>query len=89
MNMKKLRPENTVFVVLSFEGPDAYSLAGGLGVRASRMSEALAGQGFETHLFFIGDPWLEGQSTTCNGLFSQHRWCQWISRYHPCGVYDG
>jgi hypothetical protein len=18
-----------------------------------------------------------------------HRWCQWISRYHPAGVYDG
>ena len=79
----------TVFVVLSFEGPDGYSLAGGLGVRASRLSTALAGQGFETHIFFIGDPWLEGYLTKCNGLLTQHRWCQWISRYHPIGVYDG
>ncbi len=27
--------------------------------------------------------------TKCNGLLTQHRWCQWISRYHPIGVYDG
>jgi hypothetical protein len=25
-----ITPDNTMFVVLSFEGPDAYSMAGGL-----------------------------------------------------------
>jgi hypothetical protein len=24
-----------------------------------------------------------------NGKLILHRWCQWISRYHPKGVYDG
>lgn len=89
MRSRTLRPENTVFVLLCFEGPDSYSLAGGLGVRASRLSEALARQGYETHLFFIGDPGLEGLSTSGGGRLLMHRWCQWISRYHPSGVYDG
>jgi glycosyltransferase involved in cell wall biosynthesis len=45
--------------------------------------------GFETHLFFIGDPDLPGhESREAEGLHL-HRWCQWISRYHPGGVYDG
>jgi len=89
MSQGVFSPKSTVFVVLSFEGPDSYSLAGGLGVRASRLTEALALQGYETHLFFIGDPGLEGLSRACGGHCLQHRWCQWISRYHPRGVYDG
>jgi hypothetical protein len=28
----RIAPENTQFVVLCFEGPDEYSMAGGLGV---------------------------------------------------------
>ncbi len=82
-------PENTVFVILSFEGPDDYSLAGGLGVRVSMLSAAMAELGYETHLFFIGAPGLEGTSTDYRGLSIRHRWCQWISNYHPLGVYDG
>lgn len=89
MGTGTLNPEDTVFVILSFEGPDRYSLAGGLGVRVSKLSESLAGLGYETHLFFVGDPELEGYSTSCGNRFLQHRWCQWISRYHPHGVYDG
>lgn len=89
MTKKTLYPENTVFIILSFEGPDTYSLAGGLGVRVSNLSWALSGLGYETHLFFIGDPWLEGVSTSCDCRLVHHRWCQWISRYHPHGVYDG
>src|SRR3989304_2394790 len=42
---------------------------------------------FETHLWFVGDPQLPG-SETREGL-RLHRWCQWISQYHPVGVYDG
>lgn len=89
MSTGSLTPESMIFVILSFEGPDGYSLAGGLGVRASMLSEALARQGYETHLFFIGDPHLEGVSASCGQRFIQHRWCQWISRFHPFGVYDG
>lgn len=84
-----ISPDNTIFIILSFEGPDGYSLAGGLGVRTSRLSEALVKQGFVTHLFFIGDPELEGLCTAFDGRLLKHRWCQWISRYHPKGVYDG
>jgi glycosyltransferase involved in cell wall biosynthesis len=84
-----LCPENTVFVILSFEGPDQYSLAGGLGVRVSNLSEALAGLGYETHIFFVGDPYLEGITSLHHNRLILHRWCQWISKYHPYGVYDG
>jgi glycosyltransferase involved in cell wall biosynthesis len=53
------------------------------------MSQTLSAMGFETHVFFIGDPDLEGHESTENGKLHLHRWCQWISRYHPQGVYDG
>lgn len=77
------------FVLLSLEGPDQYSHAGGLGSRVSGLAEALACMGFETHLFFMGDPSLPGHEVRASGLLHLHRWCQWISRYHPGGVYDG
>ena len=51
---------NVTFALLSFEGPDPYSRAGGLGSRVTEMSSALAAMGLETHLFFIGDPDLPG-----------------------------
>lgn len=87
--LRHLTPENTEFVVLSFEGPDSYSLAGGLGVRVNHLSSTLSAMGFPTHLFFIGDPKLAGEETSPNGKLILHRWCQWISNYHPNGVYDG
>lgn len=77
------------FVLLSFEGPDRYSHAGGLGSRVRDLSTELAAMGYETHLFFIGDPDLPGVETRENGLLTLHRWCQWISKFHPGGVYDG
>jgi len=77
------------FVILSFEGPDRYSRAGGLGTRVTDLSRALAGMGFETHLFFIGDPDQPGYEVLEEGRLHLHRWCQWISRHHPGGVYDG
>ena len=80
---------DVVFVILSFEGPDRYCHAGGVGTRVSGLSKALAGIGFETHLFFIGDPDVEGYEIRENGSLHLHRWCQWISRHHPGGVYDG
>jgi glycosyltransferase involved in cell wall biosynthesis len=77
------------FVLLSFEGPDSYSMAGGLGSRVSGLACALAEEGYETHLFFIGSPDLPGHELAYDGKLHLHRWCQWISEYHPGGVYDG
>jgi glycosyltransferase involved in cell wall biosynthesis len=83
-------PDNLEFVILCFEGPDQpYSMAGGLGVRVAELSQALAAQGYTTHLIFIGDPDLPGYETREDGRLILYRWCQWISRYYPAGVYDG
>lgn len=53
----------------------------------AELSEALAENGFETHLYFLGDPKLPADEK--RGKLHLHRWCQWISEYHPQGVYDG
>jgi alpha-amylase len=82
-----LSPDLAVFCILSFEGPDCYSQAGGLGVRITHLAEALAQRGFETHLLFVGDPFAPGRETQVNGRLTLHRWCQWISAHHPAGVY--
>jgi glycosyltransferase involved in cell wall biosynthesis len=81
--------ESTIFAVLSFEGPDVYSQAGGLGVRAKELTRALAIAGYETHLFFVGDPELPAQEEAVEGRLKLHRWGQWLSRLHRGGVYDG
>ena len=51
------------------------------------LSNTLESHGCETHLWFIGDPELPGHERT--GDLTLHRWCQWVSRFHPGGVYDG
>lgn len=84
-----LTPDSTVFCLLSFEGPDRYAQAGGLGVRITHLAEALARRGFQTHVFFVGDPDAPGEETRLDGRLILHRWCQWISAYHRGGVYDG
>lgn len=86
---RKTGPENTIFVILSFEGPDPYSQAGGLGTRIHNLGEALGAAGYETHLFFVGDPDLPGEESLAGGKYVLHRWCQWVSKYHPNGCYDG
>jgi len=45
--------------------------------------------GFDTHLFFIGNPNREGWEVRCRGKLVLHRWCQWISECYPEGVYQG
>jgi glycosyltransferase involved in cell wall biosynthesis len=80
-------PEDVQFHVLSFEGPDPYARIGGLETRVAGMCEALVGAGHDTHLWFVGDAALPGHEQR-DGL-QLHRWCQWLSRYHPNGVYDG
>jgi hypothetical protein len=82
-------PYQVEFVLLSFEGTDPYSQAGGLGVRITNIAQCLASRGYLTHLIFIGSPDLPGHEVQCDGRLQYHRWCQWISRYHPLGVYDG
>jgi len=74
---------------MSFEGPDQYSKAGGLGVRVAELSAALAERGFDTHVMFVGDPSLPAEETVGDGRLHLHRWCQWVSRYYPEGVYQG
>ena len=89
MYLAKFDPNYTEFILLSFEGPDPYAQAGGLGVRVANLAYALAGHGYRTHVFFIGDPDKPGYEEQIDGRLILHRWCQWISAYYPWGVYDG
>ncbi len=84
-----ISPENTLFVLLCFEGPDVYSTAGGLGTRVTELSEALAVQGYTTHLIFIGNPDKPSIERRVDGRLILKRWSQWVSKYYPNGVYDG
>lgn len=83
-----LDPARTVFVILSFEGPDVFSQAGGLGVRVTGLSRSLARMGYPTYLYFCGDPDLPGEEERKGGKLHLRRWCQWISAQHRDGVYD-
>jgi glycosyltransferase involved in cell wall biosynthesis len=49
----------------------------------------LASAGHETHLVFVGDPSAPGEERRMGGKLIIHRWCQWLSRSFPLGVYDG
>jgi glycosyltransferase involved in cell wall biosynthesis len=84
-----IRPENTVFAIVCFEGPDRYSNAGGLGVRTTELAAELAAIGFPTHFYFVGDPNAPADEYLHDGRLVYHRWCQWVSKYYPRGVYDG
>jgi glycosyltransferase involved in cell wall biosynthesis len=75
-------------VLLSFEGPDRYSSVGGLGSRETSFARALGEAGVATTLIFIGDPNLPAQEAFAENV-TLRRWSQWISAYHPRGVYDG
>jgi glycosyltransferase involved in cell wall biosynthesis len=74
------------FHILSFEGPDEYARAGGIASRVTGLVRALADAAYETHLWFVGDPARPGHER--QGNLHLHRWCQWISQYHPSGVYE-
>jgi glycosyltransferase involved in cell wall biosynthesis len=74
-------------VMVSLEGPDQYSQAGGLGVRARELCRALAGRGFDTTLVFVGDP--DRPGTEMDAGVRLVRWAQHLSRRHRTGVYDG
>jgi glycosyltransferase involved in cell wall biosynthesis len=87
-SLVSLTPDTLEFVLLSFEGPDQYAMAGGLGVRMKELALELARQGFRTHLVFIGDPDLPAQESPDTNL-TLHRWGQWLSSHYPGGVYQG
>jgi glycosyltransferase involved in cell wall biosynthesis len=53
------------------------------------LSEALATQGYTTHLIFIGDPQKPATEVRIDGRLVLKRWSQWVSKYYPNGVYDG
>jgi len=80
-----LLPRNAV--LLAFEGPDAYSMVGGLGTRVTELSAALAAAGVRTTLVFVGDPNAESVERPRERL-ELRRWCQSISKRHPGNVYD-
>src|SRR5262249_46159505 len=84
-----ISPENAVFVSVCFEGPDMYSLAGGLGSRVAELTETLARVGYETHLLFVGDPNLPERETHHEGRLHLVRIAQKISKKYPNGVYEG
>ncbi|MFH1834513.1 MAG: glycosyltransferase, partial [bacterium] len=86
--LPRLTPDTLEFVLLSFEGPDQYAMAGGLGVRMKELALELARQGFRTHLVFIGDPHLPAQDSPVDNLVL-YRWSQWLSAHYPSGVYHG
>lgn len=77
------------FVILSFEGPDQYSMVGGLGVRVTEMTRVLAELGHSCRLFFVGDPEAEPVETLVDGRLTLHRWTRWVSTKFPKGVYEG
>jgi glycosyltransferase involved in cell wall biosynthesis len=80
-------PETLDVVMVSFEGPDQYSQAGGLGVRAREMCRAFAALGFRTTLVFVGDP--DKPGTEMDQGVRLVRWCQQISARYRNGVYEG
>jgi glycosyltransferase involved in cell wall biosynthesis len=82
-----LTPQTLDVVMVSFEGPDQYSQAGGLGVRARELCRATAALGFPTTLVFVGDPAKPAQETV-DGV-RLVRWAQDVSQRHPAGVYQG
>jgi len=75
------------FAVVSMEGPDQYSQAGGLGVRVAHLSSALGAAGYPTSLFFVGDPTFP--ATESRGGVQLHRLAQELSKRFPTGIYQG
>src|SRR5258707_3963801 len=84
-----VEPQRTVFVILSFEGPDVYSQAGGLGVRVKGLARSLAQLGYQTYLYFCGDPDLPGEESHESGRLVYRRGWPWVSSRHPGRGFDG
>lgn len=87
-NCRPMGPLPRNAVLLAFEGPDPYSLVGGLGTRVTELSSALAEAGVRTTLVFVGDPSRPPVERVAP-MLEYRRWCQEISSSFPSGVYDG
>lgn len=74
--------------LLAFEGPDPYSMVGGLGTRVTELGSALANAGVRTTLVFVGDPSRPAVERVAPTL-EYRRWCQDVSAAYPEGVYEG
>ena len=61
--------ENIVFVLMSFEGPDKYSLVGGLGTRIMELARVISEENYKVHTFFVGDPYLPETTNIGNTTF--------------------
>jgi len=77
-----------MFCLVSFEGPDDYARVGGLAAHVTGLASELSAAGFETHLFYFGDPRLPAVQRVVNGHLTLHRWAQWLSATAPGGVYE-
>ena len=80
-------PDTLDVVMVSFEGPDQYSQAGGLGVRARELCRAFAALGYRTTLVFVGDP--DKPGVELDQGVQLVRWCQQLSDRYRTGVYEG
>jgi hypothetical protein len=69
---------------LAFERPDAHPRASGMATRMSGLAQTLAKVGCATRLWLVGGPELASHET--RDWLHLHRWCQWISGYHPAVV---
>ncbi len=86
--MNYLDSDNVAFSLVSFEGPDPWSMVGGLGVRVRELSELLVSLGYETEVYFVGDPEKPQSETTPSGVHL-FRAAQQESRLLGGGVYHG
>ena len=75
-------------VLLSFEGPDAYAMVGGLATRVVSLARALGEADVATDLIFVGDPAAPALESFAPNV-TLRRWSQWLSVHHPANVYDG
>ena len=76
-------PETLEVVMVSFEGPDQYSQAGGLGVRARELCRAFAALGFRTTLVFVNTRRLSERRVRLAGDEEVDERCGSGARQHP------
>src|SRR5258705_6449177 len=88
-DFRTITPANAAFVLVTFEGPDSYAQAGGLGARMTGLAGTFADTGYQTHVFFICDPALPGEESRSDHRLILHPWCQRISACYPAGVASG
>jgi len=67
-------------------GPDAYARIGGLETRVAGLCER-SWRRATRHISGSSEPEAPGYEQ--RAVLHLHRWCQWLSHYHPMGVYDG